>query len=70
MAGRDAPRPSSGARLVPGVQRLARHLIRIACLRLPGQARDDRYREWTAELHAIVHDPGTPSRARRSAAAG
>jgi hypothetical protein len=46
-------------------ERLARWLIRHACLRLPGGTRDDRYREWTAELHAIVHDPRIPSRARR-----
>jgi hypothetical protein len=40
-------------------QRLAEYLIRRACRRLPVESRDDRYREWTAELHAILHDPGT-----------
>ena len=53
----------------PRGQRLATHLIRLASLRLSGQDREDRYREWTAELHAIAHDPGTPSRARRGARA-
>jgi hypothetical protein len=46
-------------------ERLARWLIGRACSRLPGGTRGDRYREWTAELHAIVHDPQIPSRARR-----
>ena len=46
-------------------EQLARCLIRLACSRLPRGTRDDRYREWTAELHAIVHDPEIPSRARR-----
>jgi hypothetical protein len=38
-------------------------------MRLSGETREDRYREWTAELHAILYDPETPSRARRSARA-
>ena len=46
-------------------ERLARWLIRRACSRLPGETRDDRYREWTAEVRAILHDPQVPSRARR-----
>jgi hypothetical protein len=46
-------------------ERLARCLIRYACSRLPRETSDDRCREWTAELHAIVHDPEIPSRARR-----
>jgi hypothetical protein len=50
-------------------QRLAWHLIRLACMRLSGEMREDRYREWTAELHAILHDPDIPSRARRNARA-
>jgi hypothetical protein len=69
MTGRPGPGPGSEPRPMPGVQRLARQLIRLACLRLPAQARDDRYREWTAELYSIVHDPGTPSRVRRGARA-
>jgi hypothetical protein len=48
-------------------ERVARFLIRRACSHLPGGTRGDRYREWTAELHAIVHDPQVPSRARRYA---
>jgi hypothetical protein len=48
-------------------ERLARWLIRRACTRLPEQTGDDRYREWTAELHAIVRDPRTSSRTRRYA---
>jgi len=46
-------------------ERLARWLIRRACSRLPGEICDDRYREWTAEVHAIMRDPQVPSRARR-----
>lgn len=53
----------------PRGQRLATHLICLASSRLSGQDREDRYREWTAELHAIAHDPGTASRARRGARA-
>jgi len=50
----------------PGAQRLAEYLIRRACRRLPGSTRDDRYREWVAELHAILHDPGTRHRAHHT----
>jgi hypothetical protein len=53
----------------PRGQRLATHLIRLASSRLPARDREDRYREWIAELHAIAHDPGTASRARRGARA-
>jgi hypothetical protein len=41
----------------PHAQRIAEHLIRRACRRLPGDVRDERYREWAAELPAIVGDP-------------
>jgi hypothetical protein len=58
-----AGQPSSRA------ERLARHLIRLACLRLSGETREDRYREWAAELHAILADPETSSRTRRNARA-
>jgi len=37
--------------------RLGESLVRRACRRLPGPTRDDRYREWAAELPAILHDP-------------
>ena len=45
---------------------LAERLIRRACRRLPEHARDDRYREWTAELAAILDDAagGFPGAAR------
>jgi hypothetical protein len=32
-------------------------LVRRACRRLPQETREDRYREWAAELPAILHDP-------------
>jgi hypothetical protein len=41
----------------PRAQRIAGHLIARACRRLPGDIRDERYREWAAELPAIRHDP-------------
>jgi hypothetical protein len=53
----------------PRAQRLAEHLIRRACRRLPGDTRDDRYREWAAELPAILHDPDIRFRLHRSARA-
>ena len=40
----------------PPAQRIAEHLIRRACRHLPGDTRDERCREWTAELPAILHD--------------
>jgi hypothetical protein len=43
---------------LPPAQRIAEHLIRRACRYLPGDARDERCREWVAELPAILHDPG------------
>jgi hypothetical protein len=48
--------------------RLGESLVRRACRRLSGPTRDDRYREWAAELPAILHDPGirlAPHRAFR-----
>lgn len=44
----------------------AERLIRRACRRLPGPDRDERYREWTAELPAILHDPDTRQAPRRA----
>jgi hypothetical protein len=41
----------------PVSQRAAEYLIRRACRRLPAGARDERYREWAAELPAILADP-------------
>jgi hypothetical protein len=37
--------------------RLGESLVHRACRRLPGTTRDNRYREWAAELPAILHDP-------------
>jgi hypothetical protein len=37
--------------------RLGEHLVRRACQRLPRDIREERYREWAAELPAILHDP-------------
>ena len=37
--------------------RTGEYLVRRACRRLQPEIRDDRYREWTAELPAILHDP-------------
>jgi hypothetical protein len=50
-------------------QSAAEHLIRRACRRLPGEAGDERYREWAAELPAILADPDVGSGLRRSARA-
>jgi hypothetical protein len=47
------------------VQRLAESLIRLSCRPLPEDTRDERYREWTAELPAILHDPSIRSQTRR-----
>ena len=38
-------------------QWLAERVIGSACRRLPADTGSDRYREWTAELPAILHDP-------------
>lgn len=53
----------------PLPQRIAEYLIHRACRRLPGDIRDERYREWAAELPAIRHDPGIRFAPRRSARA-
>jgi hypothetical protein len=49
--------------------RLAERLIRHACRRLPADTRDDRCREWTAEVRAILEDPGIRPAVLRSARA-
>ncbi len=41
---------------VPPARRAGETLIRAACRRLPASARAERYREWTAELPAILKD--------------
>lgn len=51
------------------VQDLAKYLILRACRRLPYDIRNERYREWTAELPAILDDPGIRFPGRRVARA-
>ena len=46
--------------------RIGEYLIARACRHLPAGARDERYREWVAELPAILRDPGVRSAARRA----
>ena len=47
--------------------RIGEYLIARACRHLPAGARDERYREWAAELPAILRDPGVRPAARRAA---
>jgi hypothetical protein len=47
--------------------RIGEYLITRACRRLPVETRDERCREWTAELPAILRDPDTRLAARRAA---
>ena len=37
--------------------RLGEYLVRRACRQLPPDVREERYREWAAELPVILHDP-------------
>ena len=37
--------------------RLGEYLVGRACRRLPREVREERCREWAAELPAILHDP-------------
>jgi hypothetical protein len=39
------------------VLRLGEYMVRHACQRLPQEIREEHYREWAAELPAILHDP-------------
>lgn len=41
---------------VPRTQKIAEWLIHTACRRLPADVRAERYREWAAELPAILGD--------------
>lgn len=59
----------TGPARTPRTQRVAEHLIRRACRRLPGEAGAERYREWAAELPAILADRDVGSGLRRSARA-
>jgi DivIVA domain-containing protein len=47
--------------------RVGEYLIGRACRHLPAEARDERYREWVAELPAILRDPDVRPAARRAA---
>jgi DivIVA domain-containing protein len=47
--------------------RIGEYLIARACRHLPAEARDERYREWVAELPAILQDPDVRPAARRAA---
>ena len=46
--------------------RIGEYLIARACRHLPAGARDERYREWVAELPAILRDPGVRPAPRRA----
>ena len=37
--------------------RIGEYVVGRACRRLPRDIREERYREWAAELPAILHDP-------------
>jgi DivIVA domain-containing protein len=47
--------------------RVGEYLIARACRHLPAEARDERYREWVAELPAVLADPDVRPAARRAA---
>jgi hypothetical protein len=47
--------------------RIGGSLIGLASRLLPGEIRDERSREWTAELPAILRDPDTRLAAHRAA---
>jgi DivIVA domain-containing protein len=47
--------------------RIGEYLIGHACRFLPAEMRDERRREWTAELPAILRDPDTRLAAHRAA---
>lgn len=81
--GTGTTRPGSGGRTVsPGKRpasthrgagriagRIAERLIRRSCRRLPGSTRDERYREWAAEILAILEDPDVRHESLRQARA-
>jgi hypothetical protein len=43
------------------------YLVARACRRLPAEVRDERYREWAAELPVILHERGAGPATRRVA---
>jgi hypothetical protein len=50
-----------------GLLRTGEFLLARAVRRLPGRVRDERYREWAAELPAILRDPSLGPSWRRAA---
>jgi hypothetical protein len=50
-----------------GLLRAGEFLVARAARRLPGRVRDERYREWAAELPAILRDPSVGPPWRRAA---
>jgi hypothetical protein len=46
--------------------RIGEYLVSLACRRLPPDIREERCREWLAELPAILHDPQIGSAPRRA----
>ncbi len=58
--------PPGGSARGAVLLRLAEWLIRRACRHLPDAIRDDRYREWTAELPHILGEPGIRLAPRRA----
>jgi len=46
--------------------RLGEYLVGRACQQLPQDVREERYREWAAELPAILHDPQVRPAPRRT----
>jgi hypothetical protein len=46
--------------------RLGEYLVGRACQELPQDVREERYREWAAELPAILHDPQVRFAPRRA----
>jgi hypothetical protein len=59
-------RPASTHRGAGGI---AERLIRRSCRRLPASTRDERYREWAAEVLAILEDPDVRHESMRQARA-
>jgi hypothetical protein len=47
--------------------RLGEYLVSRSCQQLPQDVREERYREWAAELPAILHDPQVRPAPRRAA---
>jgi hypothetical protein len=58
-----------GVKRRPPARRVAEYWVRRAGRRLPEEIREERYREWAAELPAILSDPGVRGTALRRARA-